>query len=138
MMKTITDIKEYIDIFENSVLTSLEIEMEGLTLKMTKEGTRPLLSSQAEAQILAPEEPKGVVVKSPLVGTYYSSAAPDQRPFVKPGDLITKGMTLGIVEAMKTMNEIKAPISGVIKKIHVQNGDVVGFDQALVTIDYNA
>ncbi|NLF48755.1 MAG: hypothetical protein GX582_03815, partial [Acholeplasmataceae bacterium] len=58
-MKTITDIKEYIDIFENSVLTSLEIEMEGLTLKMTKEGTRPLLSSQAEAQILAPEEPKG-------------------------------------------------------------------------------
>lgn len=137
-MKTITDLKEYIDVFEKSQLTSLEIETEGLRLKMTKADAKPLSISHSEASATTTETIQGLTVRSPLVGTYYASSSPDAHPFVTTGDHVTKGTTLCIIEAMKTMNEIKAPINGKIRKIHVKNGEAVGFDQVLVTIENDA
>lgn len=77
----------------------------------------------------------GYEVKSPLVGTFYASSSPDAKAYVQVGDHVSKGTTLCIIEAMKVMNEIKAPVDGVIQKILVQTNDMVEYDQVLMTIE---
>lgn len=74
-------------------------------------------------------------VKSPMVGTVYSAPKPDAAPFVTVGASVTKGQTLMIVEAMKTMNPIPAPASGTVTQILVENAQPVEFDQPLVIIE---
>jgi len=74
-------------------------------------------------------------VKTPVVGTFYRSSSPDDSPFVKVGDRVKGTDTIGIIEAMKSMNEIKADHSGIIKEIIPQNGDLVEFNQVLFRID---
>ncbi|GAB4276411.1 MAG: acetyl-CoA carboxylase biotin carboxyl carrier protein [Oscillatoriaceae cyanobacterium] len=81
-----------------------------------------------------PGSEKWVEVKSPMVGTFYRAPAPDEPPFVNPGDRVRVGQTLCIIEAMKLMNEIEAEVSGQILDIKVQNGTSVEFDQVLITI----
>lgn len=81
-----------------------------------------------------PGSEKWVEVKSPMVGTFYRAPAPDEPPFVNPGDRVRVGQTLCIIEAMKLMNEIEAEVSGQILEIKVQNGTSVEFDQVLITI----
>lgn len=76
----------------------------------------------------------GDVVNSPIVGTFYRAPSPDDEPFVKVGDSIDKGETLCIVEAMKIMNEIESDYSGEVKKILVEDGEAVEFDQPLFII----
>ena len=77
---------------------------------------------------------EGNVVKSPLVGTFYSAQSPDAEPFVKGGDTVSKGQVLGIVEAMKLMNEIESDYAGTVKQVLVSNEEVVEFGQPLFVI----
>ena len=70
-----------------------------------------------------------------MVGTFYSAGSEDGKPFIKEGDTIKKGQVIGIVEAMKLMNEIEADASGVIKAILVENGEPVEYGQPLFVID---
>ena len=74
------------------------------------------------------------VVVSPLVGTFYSSSSPEAEPFVKEGDTVKKGQILGIIEAMKLMNEIESEYDGVVEAILVNNEDVVEYGQPLFRI----
>ncbi len=74
-------------------------------------------------------------VKAPIVGTYYSSPSPDAAVFVKEGDRIEKGQVLGILEAMKLMNEIESEVAGIVRKILVQNGNPVEYGQDLFLIE---
>lgn len=74
------------------------------------------------------------VVVSPLVGTFYSSANPESEPFVRIGDTVKKGQVLGIIEAMKLMNEIESEYDGVVEAILVNNEDVVEYGQPLFRI----
>lgn len=74
------------------------------------------------------------VITSPLVGTFYSSASPDSDPFVKVGDTVKKGQVLGIIEAMKLMNEIESEFDGVVEAILVENEGVVEYGQPLFRI----
>ena len=74
------------------------------------------------------------VVTSPLVGTFYSSPSPDAENFVKVGDTVKKGQVLGIVEAMKLMNEIESEYDGIVDAIHVKNEEVVEYGQPLFRI----
>ncbi|HVL76983.1 MAG TPA: acetyl-CoA carboxylase biotin carboxyl carrier protein, partial [Noviherbaspirillum sp.] len=89
---------------------------------------------QAAAAAPAPEAPKGHVVKSPMVGTFYRASAPGKPPFVEVGASVKEGDTLCIIEAMKLLNEIDADASGVIKEILVENGQPVEFGQPLFVI----
>lgn len=84
----------------------------------------------------APAKPpvKGNVVKSPIVGTYYSAPAPDKPPFVTVGQRVKKGDTLMIIESMKLMNEVQSDFDGVVKDIIVKNGEAVEFDQPIMII----
>ena len=83
----------------------------------------------APAASAAPDAAK--LMKSPMVGTFYRSASPTADPFVEEGASVKEGDTLCIIEAMKMMNQIQADRSGVIKKILVENGSTVEFDQPL-------
>lgn len=74
------------------------------------------------------------VVVSPLVGTFYASASPDAEAFVKEGDTVKKGQILGIIEAMKLMNEIESEYDGVVEAVLVKNEDVVEYGQPLFRI----
>lgn len=75
------------------------------------------------------------IVRSPIVGTFYRAPSPNSNPFVKPGDQVSKGDILCIIEAMKIMNEIESEYSGKIGKIFVEDGQPVEFDQPLFQIE---
>lgn len=76
----------------------------------------------------------GNVVASPLVGTFYNASSPEAEPFVKAGDQVKKGQILGIIEAMKLMNEIECEYDGVVETVLVSNEDVVEYGQPLFRI----
>ncbi|MFC5630258.1 MULTISPECIES: acetyl-CoA carboxylase biotin carboxyl carrier protein [Streptococcus] len=96
----------------------------------------PVLSQKDETvqSVQTSQEVEGDIVESPLVGVAYLSPGPDKPVFVSVGDMVKKGQTLLIVEAMKVMNEVPAPKDGVITEILVVNEEVVDFGKGLVRI----
>lgn len=94
----------------------------------------PAAADTTTAEAVTADLPAGNVVKSPLVGTFYAASAPDAAPYVQVGDSVHKGQVLGIVEAMKLMNEIESDFDGVVKAILVNNGDLVEYDQPMFVI----
>lgn len=94
---------------------------------------RPLEAAKPEAAIAAPVDSL-VYVKSPIVGTFYSSASPGTPPFVQVGEHVTPGKVLCIIESMKLMNEIEAEAAGTVDSILVQNGKPVEYGEALFAI----
>ncbi len=152
------DIKKLIDDMGNSNLDSLEIEFpEGIKISMTKNTGKEVVITTGEPNVIegsAPMTPpvvrenKGTslvnvqnneeenykIVKSPMVGTFYASSAPDKDPFVKVGDKVHKGQVLCIVEAMKLMNEIESEFDGEIVEICVNNEDIVEYGKPLFKI----
>lgn len=99
---------------------------------------RPTESAQTSLQPPKQQslaEASGNTVKSPLVGTFYAAASPESAPFVKVGDRVTKGQVLGIVEAMKLMNEIESEFDGTVREILVKNEQMVEFGQPMFVIE---
>jgi len=84
---------------------------------------------------LQKEEEMLHTITSPLVGTFYRASSPDAPPFVEVGAKVEKGQVLCIIEAMKIMNEIESDVSGVIKKILVENGQPVEYGEPLFLIE---
>ena len=96
----------------------------------------PALAPAAPAPAAAaPEAPKGHVVKSPMVGTFYRASAPGAKAFVEVGSQIKEGDTVCIIEAMKILNEIEADKSGTITEILCENGQAVEYGQPLFVIE---
>jgi acetyl-CoA carboxylase biotin carboxyl carrier protein len=150
------DVKRLVRLVESSNIEELAIEEEGFQIRVTK--SRPGISTSVQQPIqtvqvpavaaappvqiaAAPPKAAGSVpdhlaeVKSPMVGTFYRSSAPDSPPFVKEGDSVQPGQVLCIIEAMKLMNEIEAEIPGRIVKILAQNAHPVEFGQPLFLIE---
>jgi acetyl-CoA carboxylase biotin carboxyl carrier protein len=93
------------------------------------------IASGAAAPAAAPDADAGLhIVKSPIVGTFYGSPSPGAAQFVVPGDRVTKGQVIGIVEAMKLMNEIESDATGEVVKCLVANGQPVEFGQPLFSV----
>ena len=92
---------------------------------------KPMVVSETKAELPAVDEK---VIKSPLVGTFYAAPAENAEPFIKVGDQVQEGKVLGIVEAMKLMNEIESEFDGVIEKILVENGETVEYGQPLFVV----
>ena len=91
-------------------------------------------ATPAPAAASEASEEGGKVITSPLVGTFYSASSPDAEPFVKEGDTVKKGQVLGIIEAMKLMNEIESEFDGVVEAVLVSNEEVVEYGQPLFRI----
>ena len=146
-------IKKLVKIVDTSEITDLEVEENGLRIKVAKKIrgvqaiAQPQLISQSAAAIEqqvtktpAEETSKTEVqenvheVRSPIVGTFYRAPAPDADSYVNIGDEISQGTVLCIVEAMKLMNEIESDVSGKIIKILVENGRPVEYNQPLFLI----
>jgi len=144
----IQDIKELVQLINNSDIQELALENNGMRVSIRKSGTEGVegerlpskirdKSSAAEVENKPsnPSEEEGqLIVKSPMVGTLYRSPAPDAAPFASVGEMVTKGQTLCIVEAMKLMNEIEAEVSGKIVEILAENGSPVEYGQPLFVI----
>lgn len=143
---------ELMDAVKSRGLSSFLLETEDLKIKIQAGMSAPVVaavpaapmppvSAPAAEQKPAPaSEPQaeplsGTKVEAPLVGIFYAAPAPDAPPFVEVGQQVSKGDTLCIIEAMKTMNEITAPCDGVISRILVQPGDMVEYKQALIVIE---
>ena len=95
------------------------------------ESTEAFAHQRVEASAAAPEPQ---IIKSPIVGTFYSAPSPSSDPFVKIGDRVEQDTVVCIIEAMKLMNEIQAEVSGEISRIYVENGQPVEYGQALFGI----
>lgn len=145
----IKELKEIIAVMQENGLTELELEKNGFKVKLKKspsgfeiknepttEWRMPAVDiPQSQAPEKVEKEPEGVVVvRSPMVGTFYAAPAPDKEPYVSKGKAIKEGDVLCIVEAMKLMNEIKSEVSGQVIEILVSNGQPVEFDQPLFKI----
>jgi len=91
----------------------------------------PAAEAPAEA---SPPATDDNTVNAPMVGTFYRAASPEADPFVKPGDIVSVGDTLCIIEAMKMMNQIEAEVAGTIQSVEVENGEAVEFGQVLFKI----
>jgi acetyl-CoA carboxylase biotin carboxyl carrier protein len=140
------EIKELLDLFNASGVGELEIEREGVRIRIRKAGAAPeyLVSpaapgnAQPQETAVSPEAaatpPGEVLVKSPIVGTYYEAASPDSAPFVNVGDTVEPGQVLCIIESMKLMNEIEAEAAGVVAAKLVENGRPVEYGEALFSI----
>ena len=91
-------------------------------------------STLAASEASMAEEVSGKIIKSPIVGTFYSAPSPDKPPFVKTGDEVKKGDVIMIIESMKLMNEIQSEYDGVVEQILVSDGQAVEFDQPIMVI----
>lgn len=152
-------LRRLVKILDESTLTELSIEEEGIKVSMSRgmQGATQVVHAAypqphfapAPMPVAAPAAPVaeapaaataadsskgGHKVLSPIVGTFYRAPAPDADAFVKVGDTVTAGQTLCIVEAMKLMNEIEADVSGVVVKILVENQSPVEYNQPLFEI----
>lgn len=139
----IDKILEVMKNFEASNMSKLEIEAEGLKIKLEKESTKevqqvvmatPVMQNVEMPKAETKVEVSGTEVKAPLVGVYYAQASANAAPYVTVGQSVKAGDTLCIIEAMKVMNEIKAPCNGIVREIKVQNEDFVEFDQVIMVI----
>lgn len=98
----------------------------------------PAPAAAAPAPAPAPAEaaaPAGTTITSPMVGTFYRAPSPGAAPFVKEGDAVKKGQIIGIIEAMKLLNEVEADQDGIVKSFCVENGQPVEFGQPLLVLE---
>lgn len=142
-------IRKLLEIVQAHDISEIEIKEGDTNIRITKQKEPVIMQAPAQqvvqqaapaaapaaAAASAPAEESGYVVKSPMVGTFYTAPAPDAEPFVKVGGHVSVGDTLCIIEAMKIMNPIESEVSGTVKKILVQNAEPVEFGQPLFVIE---
>ena len=138
-------IRELAELLNETGLSEIEMEREGLRLRVARQITMaavapaamPMQASHAAPAVLKAAEAASHpgTVKSPMVGTAYRAAEPGSAPFVEVGTRVAQGQTLLIIEAMKTMNHIPAPRAGTVTQVFIDNGQPVEFGEPLVVIE---
>lgn len=151
----IDELEQILNLLKRNDISEFELVQEGTHLKLSRAAT--VVTNHSVVQTFTQLEPavigtstnghasgngvgepinsNHVKVESPIVGTFYRKPTPDAEPFVKEGAQVNKGDTLCIVEAMKLMNEIEAPVSGRIEKVLLTDGQVVEYGEVLFLIN---
>ncbi len=153
----IRKVKKLIELLEESNVNEIEIKEGEESVRISRGAVATAVAAPAPAPaiaqpVAAPAAPaptapassapaaseapalSGDSVKSPMVGTFYKSPAPGEPAFIAVGQEVKKGEVVCIVEAMKMMNQIESPVSGIVKEILVEDGQPVEFDQDLILI----
>ena len=144
-------VRKFIELMNEHDLAEIDLKQGDLRIRLRKPEVMSMAPMQAMPMSVAPSAPvassggakagepaadegKFIVIKSPMVGTYYAAANPESPPFVKVGDRVGPETTVCIVEAMKVFNEIKSEISGVVTSIVAQNGQLVQKGEPLIRV----
>lgn len=144
-------IEEMLQLMESRGLVELEMEHQGLRIRLKKASSSPApqlveyvagipqavspSGASGAARPAAADDSRRTIIKSPMVGTFYRSPAPDAPPFVEIGQDLDNGQVVCIIEAMKLMNEIKSEISGRIVEVLAESGSPVEFGQPLFAVE---
>jgi acetyl-CoA carboxylase biotin carboxyl carrier protein len=156
---TISEIKELIEVVRETGILELEVKRGENSVRIrgaagiSQETFVPIVqtvptfaatahaaeaeAASAAATAAAKDQERDVVVKSPIVGTFYDASAPGAEPFVKNGDVVEPKTVLCIIESMKLMNEIEAEVAGTVIAKHVESGRPVEYGESLFTIRPN-
>jgi acetyl-CoA carboxylase biotin carboxyl carrier protein len=145
-------IKQVVDLMKRSDISEFEFEEDGFKLRLSSKGADgpqiiqtvpagqtpapfPVATPATGEAVSAPAEEKGIsIIKSPMVGTFYSAASPESPAFVKIGSKVSNESVVCIIEAMKVMNEIQAEMSGTISELLVENGEAIEYGQPLFKV----
>jgi acetyl-CoA carboxylase biotin carboxyl carrier protein len=145
-------IKQVVDLMKRSDLSEFEFEEDGFKLRLSSKGADapqvihaapatqttapfPVAAPATGEAVATPVEEKGIsIIKSPMVGTFYSAVSPESPAFVKVGAKVSIDSVVCIIEAMKVMNEIQAEMSGTITELLVENGEAVEYGQPLFKV----
>ena len=149
----IRKVKKLMELLEESGMAEIEIKEGEESVKISRYGASPA-PSLMPVQSLVPQQPVSTPapvatspvvpaenqtsdqsIVSPMVGTFYSAPSPTAKPFVTIGQKINQGDTVGIIEAMKIMNQIEADQSGTVTEILIKDGEAVEFGQPLIVIE---
>lgn len=147
----IRKVKKLIELLEESAISEIEIKEGEESVRISRANSAPtyvppaaplpaVAAPPTAPQVAAPApaaepEIEGTVVNSPMVGTYYAAPSPGAPSFVKVGQSIKPGDTICIVEAMKILNQIESEVSGVVKKVMVEDGQPVEFGEPLMIVE---
>ncbi len=149
----IRKIKKLIELLQESDVAEIEIHEEGNSLRISRIGTATTLYAPPTGGAVAPaatattlgagsegganaaEELQGHLIRSPMVGTFYRAPSPGAKNFVETGTKVSSGDTLCLIEAMKILNQIETDKSGIVKKVLVENGQPVEYNQPLFIIE---
>jgi len=157
----ISELKELIELFENSSVAEMDFERGECRICLRREssgriavvqdagtaqsgGLGPAVmaagGSVPEIAVTEPVSdaepgPELVIIEAPMVGVFYAASSPDTDPFVTVGQSIEEGQTVAIISAMKVMNEIKSEIAGTVREIRVENGQPVEYNQPLFAVE---
>lgn len=143
----IRKVKKLIELIEESDIAEIEIHEGEESVRISRQNAYPaafapmpavqpgIAATPAPPAEETPEEIQGHAVKSPMVGTFYRSPSPGSKSFVEEGQQVAVGDTLCIIEAMKILNQIECDKAGTVKKILVENGQPVEYNEPLFIID---
>lgn len=122
-----------------SALTELDVNFGEITVRLRRSASKTIADSEATAARTPerehPRESTGHLITAPMIGTYYTAPNPGSPPFVTEGDEVFAGQTIGIIEAMKIMNEIAADRPGIVEEMLVGNGQPVEYGSPLIRLD---
>ncbi|TDQ41648.1 acetyl-CoA carboxylase biotin carboxyl carrier protein [Aureibacillus halotolerans] len=149
-MLNLKEIQELIHMLDQSSVDELDLENEGFRLQLKKSkvytsepvalpevrASQPQVVREESSVDVEEEQPQTHLqeITSPMVGTFYASPSPDAKAYVQPGDTISSGKVVCILEAMKLFNEIESEVSGTIEKVLVENGQLVEYGQPLFLV----
>jgi biotin carboxyl carrier protein len=141
VQQVVRETKELIKMLETTSVRRISLEAGSFKIEIERAFAK---GSRMPADTIAATEPRAEVgvaksghhqILSPLVGTFYQTPSPGAKPFVEAGSRVQVGETIGIIEVMKVMNEVKSDVAGIVIEILVQNGHPVQYEQPLMEID---
>ena len=146
------EIQDIINFIKKTDLDDVSIETENYKIRVKKNKTNYTTTEEVKSEEIKPlkkieveDKPeekkekenntKNIIIKSPMIGTFYRSPNPESAPFISEGDIIKPGQTICIIEAMKLFNEIESEVSGKVVKVIANDSSPIEFDQPLFEVD---
>jgi len=146
------EIQDIINFIKKTDLDDVSIETENYKIRVKKNKTTYTTTEKVKSEEVKPlkkievedkpeekkekeNDTKNIIIKSPMIGTFYRSPNPESGPFISEGDIIKPGQTICIIEAMKLFNEIESEVSGKVVKVIANDSSPIEFDQPLFEVD---